>query len=237
MIKTQQEIHRLMRIFERRHAQLGSRDFETVPELLPADASFERDELQLWQIFAELGFDLRQFDIRGDLRGLAVFQFGPYPQRARAVRKRNRELHPRAPRRDISVVKLRKHVAVPLREIVDGPARQLAPYIERRCKPLGRNRTQPETVKLALVLETKIDMLHRQLVRASHFVEPRDRRFADHDLLLAQQPVRQPFAACAVVELDARDRDYTAFVTSDVEIGALDFDRVKTRLPVNQRPP
>ena len=75
------------------------------------------------------------------------------------MRKRHRELHPGAPRGDIGVVELREQLAVPLREIGDGPAVEIAAHVERRRELLGRHRAQAEAMVPAGILQTKVDVL------------------------------------------------------------------------------
>ena len=99
----------------------------------------------------------------------------------------------------------------------------MAPHVERPRELLRGHGAQPELVVAAPVDELQPNALQLQLGRPAHFVEPHDRRIADLDPALVEDPVRK---AAAIADL-ARDPRVLAEVQKGVDEINEQFARVE----------
>src|SRR5499426_2240060 len=182
-------------------------------------------------------FDAKR-DVGGELGERGLGEPEPELERAAAAPHVERVVDPRLPGRQVDIVERGVQAAVPLRELGDGTADEIAPQLERRGELVRQLGADREAMVAAVVLQQEVEALEADRRGAAPLIEPFDRGLADDDLTVLEQPVGGAAVPLRVgLHGEAGDEELALRIAADREIRAFDDDRPEAELAREERAP
>ena len=216
-------------------------DAGAVALLVGVDAARDLLELERLDALVEAQRDGAQREVDGSARRLAVLQLEPAAQRAVAFAQLERQRHPAAQLAEIGARQVDVHPAAPAPPIAaarEQRLREAAAHAEAIAPARRRRGVEPDVVLAQAVAHHQLDVGERERRRIAGLVDPAQRAGADHELLLAKEPVGGDVVvgrALRACEVEAGDADAAALVASHVEAGTVDEQLREARLERQQR--
>ena len=194
-------------------------------------------EVKRRQLLGQAQTDVLQRDIGGDFAQAALRETEPGAQRAAPMRQRDRIVDPLPPNRQVGVSNLRIGLPRPRLHRLDIRSAKIATQVDRRRQRFGRPRGQAETVAVAVVVERQVEVFEHQFGRLAQFVLPNQRRAANADTPLRQDPVRDIAIALLRVQWNTGDENPAIAGAAQVERWLVDAQQAQLELRTRHRPP
>jgi hypothetical protein len=222
-------------------AELAHVDAGPVVALLRIDAARDLLEVNRLDRLVEAQRDRAQGKVDRGARRLAVLQLEPAAQRTVAFAQfegqgdmaaqlaqlgaRQVGVDPAAPAPPVAVAREERLVEAAAHAEAVAPARR-------------RRRVEADVVVAQAVADDQLDIGERERLGVARLVDPAQRAGADHELVLAEEPVGGRVVvggALAAREVEAGDTDAAALVAPHVEARAVDQKLREARLEREQR--